>query len=63
MAEPQPTGPLPSWAELAGISHRLLNSHTASSTRASRSSRSRAHASWHRRGPNVPSFWRIWMAK
>lgn len=57
------TGPLPSCAEVAGISHRLLSSHTASSTLASLSSRSRAHASWQRRGPNVPSFWRIGVAK
>lgn len=56
------TEPLPSWAEVAGTSHRLLSSHTASSTLASLSSRSRAHASWQRRGPNVPSFWRIGMA-
>lgn len=50
--------PLPSWAQVIGTSHSLLSPHTASSTRASRSSRSRAHASWQRRGPNVPSFWR-----
>lgn len=52
----RPKRRLPSWADVAELPQSLLCSHTSWSTRASLSSRSRAHASWQRKGPNVPSF-------
>lgn len=47
---------LPSAAEPAAPARSSVSWHTISSTCASRSSRSRAYISWHRRGPKVPSF-------